>query len=960
MAEKSVNIRLSLKDGEVVKRALLSLGADGEKALQRITNAAPHVSRGLKVVNAAVVEARTGISLWAAEAGAGGRVLAAFGPAGLAAAAGIGVTVLGLKSLIDGAKRAVDAFDNLSDSADRLGVGVESLQALRFAASQLGVDAGVVDGALQKLGVTLGDLARGENKAAQEAFNQLGVSAKDARGNIKSIEQVLPELANGFARIRSETTQLSLGTDIFGRGNVGVVSLLRGGAANLDEQIRKARELGAVIDEALVRRGAAAKDQLDGLAFVIQSQFNAALVDMAPLLVKVSEAFAQLARAVGYYTDMSRPLDERQTQSITDKLAGLRKELEAQQRIMEEARANTNNSPGVGSNAWMLGTDFEQLFFDAQKRVVELRLEINKLQNELDRRQTVNISAKRDFGSFPAVKGEGSGLAIDPEDQKRIDDAVKGFMSRMDEARRVVDATRTAARQYADELQRLNELKKQGIIGETEYAKAVLNAKIELQEATKAERDRLLAFRTDSGAGIERALNQLRDKALDDASAVEDAYTGMADTISGAFEDFAATGKLNLESLAEDFRRILAKMAVHYLQSAIFRMLFPTGAAPGLLAPIAAIAPSIVGGPGAGLSSAFVPALAKAITPAAYTSGALGPTAAGLIKNFEGYRSNAYWDVNAYRVGYGSDTMTSPAGDVSRVMAGSTTTAADAMRDLTRRVAEFQDVIRGQIGPDAFSRLGQNSKASLTSVAYNYGSLPDSVAAAARSGDPTQIANAIRGLSSNPDRRIAEANNALLDNAQQMTKSSAVMTENLTAIADGTQKAGREFGNKFPSGLQSIMQAIGGGGSGMTNFFGTPFNLSFGNLLGPMGRPHGYYAKGDVFSRPHIFPMAQGWGLMAEAGPEGVLPLRRNRRGDLGVILAGIGNDNGRTGVVIHSTVVNNLGVEGTAETRQSQNADGSYSVQTILDRKIDGRINRQVPAINQVGYGMQPRLKLR
>ncbi len=32
--------------------------------------------------------------------------------------------------------------------------------------------------------------------------------------------------------------------------------------------------------------------------------------------------------------------------------------------------------------------------------------------------------------------------------------------------------------------------------------------------------------------------------------------------------------------------------------------------------------------------------------------------ATGLLRNFEGFISKAQWDVNAHRVGYGSDTIT--------------------------------------------------------------------------------------------------------------------------------------------------------------------------------------------------------------------------------------------------------------------------------------------------------------
>ena len=52
------------------------------------------------------------------------------------------------------------------------------------------------------------------------------------------------------------------------------------------------------------------------------------------------------------------------------------------------------------------------------------------------------------------------------------------------------------------------------------------------------------------------------------------------------------------------------------------------------------------------------------------------------------------------------------------------------------------------------------------------------------------------------------------------------------------------------------------------------------------------YKMGGFVNRPTLFPMANGMGLMGEAGPEGVLPLKRGRDGKLGVIAngGGVGN----------------------------------------------------------------------
>ena len=54
------------------------------------------------------------------------------------------------------------------------------------------------------------------------------------------------------------------------------------------------------------------------------------------------------------------------------------------------------------------------------------------------------------------------------------------------------------------------------------------------------------------------------------------------------------------------------------------------------------------------------------------------------------------------------------------------------------------------------------------------------------------------------------------------------------------------------------------------------------------------YAYGGIVKKPTIFPMANGMGLMGEAGAEAILPLRRGSNGKLGVQSTGggIGNIN--------------------------------------------------------------------
>jgi len=61
-------------------------------------------------------------------------------------------------------------------------------------------------------------------------------------------------------------------------------------------------------------------------------------------------------------------------------------------------------------------------------------------------------------------------------------------------------------------------------------------------------------------------------------------------------------------------------------------------------------------------------------------------------------------------------------------------------------------------------------------------------------------------------------------------------------------------------------------------------NVFAGNKIVP-------YRNGGIVTRPTVFPMADGMGLMGEAGPEAVMPLKRGAGGRLGVEASGgVGN----------------------------------------------------------------------
>ena len=173
-----------------------------------------------------------------------------------------------------------------------------------------------------------------------------------------------------------------------------------------------------------------------------------------------------------------------------------------------------------------------------------------------------------------------------------------------------------------------------------------------------------------------------------------------------------------------------------------------------------------------------MPSLSDAI-PSELSGDAISQTKQ-LLRKSEGFREMPYYDVNAFRAGYGSDTYTLADGTVKTVKEGVPITREQAERDLERRIkTEFMPKVARQLGDD-FAKLPPSAQAALTSVAYNYGSLPASVVRASKGGNLKSIANAVEALKSddkgiNARRRMEEAN--IIRNSSISGKESPILPE---------------------------------------------------------------------------------------------------------------------------------------------------------------------------------------
>jgi hypothetical protein len=117
------------------------------------------------------------------------------------------------------------------------------------------------------------------------------------------------------------------------------------------------------------------------------------------------------------------------------------------------------------------------------------------------------------------------------------------------------------------------------------------------------------------------------------------------------------------------------------------------------------------------------------------------------------------------------------------------------------------------------------------------------------------------------------------------------------------------------------------------------------------------FARGGTFTNsivdsPTMFKFARGTGLMGEAGPEAIMPLKRDSQGNLGV-------HSGETGGGNVEVTVHNYGTE-KAETRESTDSRGNRKIEVLIGEATSGDLNRSGSSTQKAlggTYGLRPQL---
>jgi hypothetical protein len=201
---------------------------------------------------------------------------------GIAAAAGVATF-----SIVNGFAKAAES---VLRGSQKIGIGVESLQELRYAAELADTPIETLDNALGKLAERAALAARGQ-KSALVPFQRLGIAIEDSAGKIRRADDLLKEIADKFGRLDDPAKKAALAVGLFGKAGKELLPMLEGGTKGLADAAAEARALGIVMSHSAAVAGDDFGDNLTRVKSALEGVRNTIGDALLPVLNDLAVEF---------------------------------------------------------------------------------------------------------------------------------------------------------------------------------------------------------------------------------------------------------------------------------------------------------------------------------------------------------------------------------------------------------------------------------------------------------------------------------------------------------------------------------------------------------------------------------------------------------------------------------------------------------------------------------------------
>lgn len=207
------------------------------------------------------------------------------------------VTALGagaLTGLFVAVEKSASAGDRIAKFSRRVGLTVDGLQALRFAAERSGVDAEKVDKSFEKLGKAVSEAAAGMGPA-KDLFKALNIPLKDSTGRLRNQEAVLLDLAEAYTKIKDPQDKTRVSMTLFGEEGAALTEMLNQGSEGVRGLMDEYKRLGGGLSQQQAANAEIFEDKLSNLKVTLGSLANQLTANLIPVISDMMTRFQEWA-----------------------------------------------------------------------------------------------------------------------------------------------------------------------------------------------------------------------------------------------------------------------------------------------------------------------------------------------------------------------------------------------------------------------------------------------------------------------------------------------------------------------------------------------------------------------------------------------------------------------------------------------------------------------------------------
>ena len=194
-----------------------------------------------------------------------GKVASAAMKAVVTASAAVGAAIAGAtvaagKGLTSATVDTAGLADELNTLSKTTGLSTKTLQELNYASKLLDVETQTITGSMTKMQKTMA------SSSGADKFKELGISIKDASGQMRNSEDVFWDAIDALGKISNETERDQKAMELFGKSAKELNPLIEAGSKGFKDLADEASKVGYVMSQDTLDKFNAFQDNLDRLS----------------------------------------------------------------------------------------------------------------------------------------------------------------------------------------------------------------------------------------------------------------------------------------------------------------------------------------------------------------------------------------------------------------------------------------------------------------------------------------------------------------------------------------------------------------------------------------------------------------------------------------------------------------------------------------------------------------------